>query len=242
MIKTKIIYEPSGRAKEYNELAANLYSGCGHQCTYCYAPRFVHKTKDQFHDPKPRLNVITLLEKDCITLQETHAGQQIFLCFTCDPYQPIDIEYQLTRQAIQVIHNYGLNVNILTKGGRRSARDFDLLKPGDSYGTTLTLLTGFEEWEPKAAPPLERMEYLKLAHDKGVHTWASLEPVIEPMQSLKFIELAHDFVDKFKVGTLNHHPLAKTIDWHNFAIDVINTLKHYKCDYYIKKDLMQWVK
>jgi len=242
MLKTKIIYEPQGRAREYNDLAANLYNGCGHRCTYCYAPIFTHKSNEQFHDPKPRKDVIKLLEKDCQILRQTHAGQQVFLCFTCDPYQPIDKEFQLTREAIAIIHFYGLHVNILTKGGSRAERDFDLLTSEDSFGTTITLLKGFEEWEPEAAPPAERIESIKHAHKQGVHTWISLEPVIEPEQSLKVIGLTERFVDKFKVGKLNHHPLAQTIDWHKFAIDVINTLKRYNCDYYIKKDLMQWVK
>ena len=32
------IYETSGRAREYRELACNLYVGCDHACRYCYVP------------------------------------------------------------------------------------------------------------------------------------------------------------------------------------------------------------
>ena len=32
-----VIYEPKGRAREYSELACNLYRGCTHGCRYCYA-------------------------------------------------------------------------------------------------------------------------------------------------------------------------------------------------------------
>lgn len=31
------IYEPRGAAREYAELALNVYEGCTHQCAYCYA-------------------------------------------------------------------------------------------------------------------------------------------------------------------------------------------------------------
>lgn len=33
-----IIYKTTGRAREYSELAVNLYQGCAHACAYCYAP------------------------------------------------------------------------------------------------------------------------------------------------------------------------------------------------------------
>jgi hypothetical protein len=49
--KTSIIYESRGRAREYCELAANLYRGCGHGCEYCYAPAAIHMARDEFYHP-----------------------------------------------------------------------------------------------------------------------------------------------------------------------------------------------
>ena len=50
----EIIYEPSGRAKEYAELAANLYKGCDHRCVYCFGPKVLWKKREAFHsDCKP---------------------------------------------------------------------------------------------------------------------------------------------------------------------------------------------
>ena len=37
------IYEPKGRAREYGELALNLYSGCRHGCKYCYVPAVLRR-------------------------------------------------------------------------------------------------------------------------------------------------------------------------------------------------------
>ena len=56
-----IIYKPKGKALEYSELAANLYRGCGHACTYCFAPkatftdRVVFSSKDYI---KKRVEII----------------------------------------------------------------------------------------------------------------------------------------------------------------------------------------
>ena len=52
--KTYVVYEPRGKAREYSPLAANLYSGCSHQCKYCYAPATLHKTKEKFYESSPR--------------------------------------------------------------------------------------------------------------------------------------------------------------------------------------------
>jgi DNA repair photolyase len=61
-----IIYEPGGRAREYAALAANLYSGCGHGCKYCYAPDVLHRKREVFHqNPTVREAVLEQFEKDC---------------------------------------------------------------------------------------------------------------------------------------------------------------------------------
>ena len=80
-------------------------------------------------EPQPRKDVIELLEKDARILARKGDQHPIQLSFTCDPYQMIDEQYQLTRQALQVLLGYGLHVQILTKGGNRSIRDFVSYQP-----------------------------------------------------------------------------------------------------------------
>lgn len=65
-----IIYEPRGKAKEYSDLAVNLYTGCSHACRYCYCPGIVRKKLDEWSaNPKPRLNILRLLENDAKKLK-----------------------------------------------------------------------------------------------------------------------------------------------------------------------------
>lgn len=238
-----VVYEPRGKAREYSELAVNLYNGCGHRCVYCYAPASIHVTLDTFYTPKPRPNLIEKLDLDLEKLHLGHRPSPVLLCFTCDPYQPIDNEYQLARKAIQVLHSHNTDVMILTKGGRRAERDFDLLTSKDWFGVTLTNLddTLSREWEPRAALPGERIEALRKAHENGVKTWVSLEPVLYPETTLDVIRQTHRFVDKFNVGTLNYHPHSKNIGWHEFAVNAKNLLTELECVYYLKEDLRKWL-
>ncbi len=237
-----LIYEPSGRAREYALFAANLYNGCAHGCKYCFAPAVIRREKMDFHAHiTPRKGIKDLLEKEATAFEQKHPGAKILLSFTTDPYQPIEEHLAITREAIQTIHKHGLYVSILTKGGSIARRDFDLLSKADSFGTTLTFVDreDSEYWEPHAAPPNDRIETIKLAHELGITTWVSLEPVIDPSQTLELITMTHSYVDFYKVGTLNHHQLAKTIDWKKFGHEAEELLNAFGSTYYIKKDLRE---
>ena len=147
----------------------------------------------------------------------------------------------ITRSTILKLHKHGLNVVILTKGGKRSMRDFDILGPGDAYATTLTLLDPRQsrEWEPGAASPIERIAVLREAHDRGIETWVSFEPVIYPEVTKELLLLTKDFVGHYKVGTMNYHPQGKTVDWKKFGWDMKREMDELGVHYYFKKDLLR---
>lgn len=236
-----VIYEPKGRAKEYCDLAVNLYKGCGHGCKYCYAPAATRTDREQFYrNPEPRKEVIEKLSKQ---LKKQSFKGPVLLCFTSDPYQPINEEYDLTGQAIRHLKANNVLIEVLTKGGRRAEKDLHRLGTRDKIGCTLTFINNQDslEWEPGAALPAERFSLLKKAKESGVKTWVSLEPVIDPEQSLKIIEETHEYIDLFKIGKLNHHEMAKGIDWSKFANQALEMFNRYNCDYYIKKDLKEYL-
>lgn len=232
-----LIYEPRGRAREYAALACNIYRGCDHQCVYCYAPGATRRKREAFAIPEQRGdNFISRLEKDA---RKVVPADRVLLCFTCDPYQQLDVELGLTRQTIEVLHNAGHAVQVLTKGGSRALRDLDLFGEVDAFATTLTLLSPEHsaKWEPGAASPQDRIDTIRKFHAAGIPTWVSLEPVLNPDSALEIIRQTHEFVDLYKVGKLNYHQLAKTIDWPQFGCDVVALLKELRKTYYIKDDL-----
>ena len=232
-----VIYQPSGRAREYAPWAANLYSGCAHGCVYCYAPMVLRREREEFRaGGVPRANVLEQLARDA---KKVPAGIKVLLSFTTDPYQPCEEEYGITRKAIEILHAHGLQVEILTKGGRRAARDFDVLGGQDAFGSTLTFLSPEKsiEWEPNAALPEDRLAAIEEAHGRGIPVWVSLEPVIEPAETLAIVKATHKMVDLYKVGPLNHHPLTATVDWRAFGLQIISLFGELGCRYYLKEDL-----
>ena len=237
------IYTPSGRAREYGKYALNLFNGCTHGCLYCFSPSMMHKTRDDFHAScLPTKNVLTMLKKDLVRFGVL--DEAIFLCFLTDPYC-IDADTLITRAAIRIILESGNTVNILTKGGLKARRDFDLLSSmsGNKIGATLTFTSVKDSvrWEPNADDPYNRLQMLKDAKAKGIKTWASIEPVIDPIESLLIMEAAIPYVDEFKIGKLNHHPLAKEINWRNFAMKAKEIMEYHNKKYVLKEDLAKYL-
>jgi DNA repair photolyase len=134
------------------------------------------------------------------------------------------------RNVLKTFREYDHPFMILTKGGMLAAKDFDLYGPNDWFGVTLTFDNDADSQknEPRAALWSDRIRALKEAHDRGIHTWVSLEPVLYPEQTLHLIELTHEIVDQFRVGKLNHCPdKEKQIDWPKFRGDAEVMLQLY---------------
>ena len=159
-----------------------------------------------------------------------------------DPYQPLEKELHLTRRGIEIAAAHDVQVDILTKGDTKLiAKDLPLMaRAGVHLGITLSFSkdASRREWEPFASSVRSRLNILRKAHDLGVYTWVSMEPVIIPQEALEVIEKAHEFVDFWKVGKLNHDKaVERSVDWVKFRGDVVNLLDQYDCAYYIKDDL-----
>lgn len=242
----KVIYEPKGRAGEYHRLACNLYRGCGHKCTYCYVPAAIFMPREKFDaGALPRNNALRELEADAKVYQAHGITETVMMSFTTDPYNPDDVQQQLTRQGIKILQAHGLGVCALTKGGYRALRDIDLFRVGrDQFATTLTSIDDAVslEWEGGAALPKERMATLKQFHDAGIYTWVSLEPVYDVEATLEIIRLTHSYVDLFKVGKINYHRVGKTIDWYDFTARAVDLLNEVGANYYLKEDLKPFMR
>ena len=239
----KAIYQPAGKAFEYAALACNLRRGCEHGCLYCFAPSTLQMRKSDFHAASvPRPGILDALRREA----PAYAGSEtpVLLSFTSDPYTPAEAEDETTRTAISILHEHDIPVHVLTKGGMRASRDFPLLTGrGCAFGTTLVFTNDpdRQHWEPGAAPVADRIEAIKLAHNLGIQTWVSVEPVIVGEQAIEVIEQLAPWVDEFRVGKLNYHPLSKELNWHYWTPRIVAALLASGRDYLVKGSLRPYL-
>lgn len=217
------IYEPKGKAKEYGDLALNIYTGCPHRCYYCFAPSVLHRDKEKFHsEVAPREGIVEATRKQLEA--EKITGKLIHLCFTCDPY-PTGYDTSVTREIIKLLKEHGNHVQILTKGDGK--RDFDLLDSGDWYGVTIDG-AGYQK-------DFCRMFDILSAHNRGIKTWVSFEPVLDAHNVLTAIVTMATIADKVKIGKLNYY--KSDIDWKQFGNEAEELCQRIGIDYYIKDSL-----
>lgn len=237
-----LVYEPAGKAREYSPLALNVYNGCDHGCAYCYTC-LIKRSADTNKVVQVRKNFILTLEKE---LEKLRHNKQILLSFMCDPYCNLDVDLKLTRDALFLLNLKKRAVAVLTKGGKRCLRDLGIFKSFGSrfkIGATLTVFDS-SIVEPNAASTQERIHTLKILFENGIKTWVSIEPVIDPVQSLELIKQSIPFVHHFKIGKMNHFEKRYTenVDWEKFLYEAVDLMRKNHIPFYIKHDLQQFDK
>ncbi|MFN6933896.1 MAG: PA0069 family radical SAM protein [Tsuneonella sp.] len=165
----------------------NAYRGCEHGCVYCFA-----RPTHAYHDLSPGLDFETKLfaKPDAARLlRETLAKPRykprpIAMGTNTDPYQPIERQYRITRQILEVCLDARHPVTITTKSDR-VCDDLDLLEKLAkmrlvavciSVTTLDPRLSG--KLEPRAAAPAKRLAALGKLVEAGVPVHCSVAPII----------------------------------------------------------------
>jgi len=103
--------------------------------------------------------------------------------WSCDPYQPLERKYELTRKCLQILVSHGWPVTIQTKSPL-VLRDIDILKSGDNLEVGLSVTTSDDSirrlFEPNAPPIGDRVRALGELHLAGMRTFAMVAPMLIP--------------------------------------------------------------
>lgn len=183
----------------------NPYVGCQHNCTYCYArfmKRFTGHSEPwgQFADVK--INAIELLRHE-ITRKEQ---SRVWVSGVCDPYQPLERKYQLTRGCLQILVEHNWPTTVQTRSPL-VLRDMDILQRGESFEVGMSITTADDNvrylFEPSAPPIPERIRTLDELHQAGIRTFAMVAPLLPGCEDLP--DLLAGKVDFVILDRMNYH-------------------------------------
>lgn len=211
IINGKVLYTPKGAAMEYGRIGCNFYTGCPHECEYCYLKRGI--TGKALGGTKVRLkkcfkdeaNAARILRNELDKHLEHCQRYGIFLSFTTDPM--IDETRNMTITAITEATMRDIPVWVLTKNSTFIYDETNFMVWMDAinpiyrdrihFGFTLT---GRDDMEPKANTNHDRIIAMRCMHLMGYSTFASIEPVIDWRSSERVVREAMQWCDHFKLG------------------------------------------
>lgn len=186
----------------------NPYLGCGHGCKYCYAV-FMKKYARQLQGQawgsfvEAKVNIAQVLRAE---LAKKRQRSRVMLSSVCDPYQPLEARYRLTRQCLEALRDYGWGIDILTRSPL-VARDLDLLAAAPRVTVGLSIPTDDEAvrrvTEPQAPPIPARIATLKRLAAAGIATWVFIAPML-PMTPARLVELIAPYADRVMMDPLNY--------------------------------------
>lgn len=183
----------------------NPYTGCQHNCSYCYAhfmKRFSGHQEPwgQFVDVK--VNAPDLLRKEITRKRK----DRVWISGVCDPYQPLEGKYKLTRQCLEILAQNDWPVVVQTRSPL-VLRDLDVLRAGKDFEVGMSVTTADEEirrlFEPQAPSIKERVRALDELHQAGLRTFAMIAPMLPGAESLA--EILAGKVDHVILDRMNYH-------------------------------------
>lgn len=183
----------------------NPYTGCQHGCVYCFAvfmKKYTgHKEKwGKFVDIK--INAAELLTKEI----KRKKNDKVWISGVCDPYQPLEKKYQLTRKCLEIFLANNWPVVIQTKSPL-VLRDLDLFKKFKEIEVGLTITTASEQirriFEPKAPPIEQRIKALEKLHQEGIRNYLMIAPILPGAEELA--KRLKGKVDYVILDKMNYH-------------------------------------
>lgn len=190
------------------DYCVNPYTGCQVGCRYCYArlfiPRYTGHSEPWGSFVDVKKNGVDILRRQ---LRRAKRGV-VWVSSVCDPYQPLEGRYELTRRLLKELLAANFPVNIQTKSVL-VVRDIDLFKQFEEIEIGFTITTEDETiarlFEPGASPVRERIEALKRLKKAGLKTFAFLGPLL-PGDAQRLASLIEDKVDQVFIDRMNYLP------------------------------------
>jgi DNA repair photolyase len=187
------------------DYVVNPYVGCQHACSYCYArfmQRFTGHSESWGKFLHIKINAAELLKTEI--KHKKKAG--VWVSGVCDPYQPLEAKYRLTRKCLEILTGEGWPLTIQTRSSL-VLRDIDLLKSSREVEVCLSITTADDDIRKKfeaSAPAIQdRIKALAELHQAGIKTSVMIAPLLPVAEGLPSILKGK--VDKVIIDKMNYH-------------------------------------
>jgi DNA repair photolyase len=193
----------------------NPYLGCAHGCRYCYAVFMRRYSRQHTSSPwgsfvEVKVNLPDLLQAE---LRRKKQPGRALLASVCDPYQPVEARYRLTRSCLEILRQHGWGIDILTRSPLVT-RDLDILRDAPGVSVGLSIPTDDDRvrviLEPQAPPIAARLQALARLHAAGLHTWVFVAPML-PMHPDRLYEAIKPHIHHLMVDRLNYRQQVQAI-------------------------------
>ena len=154
------------------KLTFNPYTGCDHQCIYCYASSYI----PNFKDCRPKKDQLATLKREASKLN----GETISIANSSDPYPRAEASEGMTRRFLEILSESNCKIQIITKSNI-VVRDDDLLSKVPST-VALTITTEDDNIakliEPNAPTPSQRLRAAQDLIKAGIPVSVRIDPII----------------------------------------------------------------
>jgi DNA repair photolyase len=131
---------------------------------------------------------------------------RVWISGVCDPYQPLEAKYRLTRQCLEILAQNSWPVIVQTRSPL-VLRDIDILRRGRGFEVGLSITTADDSirklFEPDAPPIKERVRALDELHRARIRTYVMIAPILPKAESLA--EILAGKVDYVMFDRMNYH-------------------------------------
>lgn len=165
----------------------NPYTGCVHQCTFCYVRGFelrAGRPADGRYGTRVRVktNLVEVLRREL--WRRSWRGEDIAIGTATDPYQPAEGRYRLTRGSLEALAECANPFSIITRGPL-IVRDVDVLAAAAAVAevTVNVSVPTLDErvWrttEPGTAPPQQRLRAVSKLAKAGIRVGIGMAPIL----------------------------------------------------------------
>jgi DNA repair photolyase len=160
-----------------------------------------------------KINAPDLLSKE---IKRKKTGT-VWMSGVCDPYQPLEAKYELTRKCLAILVQNNRLVVVQTRSPL-VLRDIDIIKKSTSIEVGLSITTSNDEirkvFEPHAPSIMERLRTIESLYQNGIKTYAMIAPILPEAENL--VRILAGKVDYIIIDRMNYRHANRIYEKHGW--------------------------